>query len=131
MKSREVGNRKKGRKTRATGLKLKIVCLTRTQADWNSRTASALTRGISRMAVSLSSFHPTPEAHRPPHGSLPPKSSGGGRWKITSFIPKEERFETMTGEEMERAIEFILQNQATLEEHVKQAEERIEQVNRN
>ncbi|HZB43795.1 MAG TPA: hypothetical protein VE360_01055 [Pyrinomonadaceae bacterium] len=37
----------------------------------------------------------------------------------------------MTGEEMERAIEFILQNQATLEEHVKQAEERIEQVNRN
>ena len=37
----------------------------------------------------------------------------------------------MTGEEMERAIEFILQNQATLEEHVKQAEGRIEQVNRN
>jgi ABC-type transporter Mla subunit MlaD len=30
----------------------------------------------------------------------------------------------MTGEEMERAIEFILQNQATLEE-------RIEQVNRD
>jgi hypothetical protein len=37
----------------------------------------------------------------------------------------------MTGEEMERAIEFILQNQATLEEHVKQAEERRELVNRN
>lgn len=37
----------------------------------------------------------------------------------------------MTGEEMERAIEFILQRQATLEEHVKQAHERIEQVNNN
>lgn len=37
----------------------------------------------------------------------------------------------MTGEEMERAIEFILHNQVSLEEHVKQAEQRIEQVNRN
>ena len=36
----------------------------------------------------------------------------------------------MTGEEMERAIEFILQNQATLEERITQANERIEQVNR-
>jgi hypothetical protein len=37
----------------------------------------------------------------------------------------------MTGEEMERAIEFILQNQATLEERIAQANERIEQVNRD
>ena len=37
----------------------------------------------------------------------------------------------MTGEEMERAIEFLLQHQATLEEHVKQVTERIEQVNTN
>jgi len=36
----------------------------------------------------------------------------------------------MTGEEMERAIEFILQNQATLEEHIKEANERIDQSNK-
>lgn len=36
----------------------------------------------------------------------------------------------MTGEEMERAIEFILQNQATLEEHIEQTQAQIAETNR-
>src|ERR1044071_1385995 len=43
---------------------------------------------------------------------------------ISHLVRIGERQKTMTGEEMERAIEFLLQNQATLEE-------RIEQVNRD
>lgn len=34
----------------------------------------------------------------------------------------------MTGEEMERAIEFLLQNQATLEERVEQTQAQLSQV---
>ena len=36
----------------------------------------------------------------------------------------------MTGEEMERAIEFILQNQATLEERIEQTQAQIAETNR-
>ena len=36
----------------------------------------------------------------------------------------------MTGEEMERAIEFILQNQATLEERFEQTQAQIAETNR-
>jgi prefoldin subunit 5 len=36
----------------------------------------------------------------------------------------------MTGEEMERAIEFILQNQATLEERLEQTQQQIAETSR-
>ena len=36
----------------------------------------------------------------------------------------------MTGEEMERAIEFILQHQATLEERIEQTQAQIAETNR-
>ena len=36
----------------------------------------------------------------------------------------------MTGEEMERAIEFLLQNQATLEDRVTQTQEQLAELSR-
>lgn len=42
----------------------------------------------------------------------------------------QERFQKMTGEEMERAIEFILQNQATLEQRVEQTQAQLGELNR-
>jgi len=36
----------------------------------------------------------------------------------------------MTGEEMERAIEFLLQNQATLEERIEQTQEQLSELGR-
>lgn len=40
----------------------------------------------------------------------------------------QERFQEMTGEEMERAIEFLLQNQATLEERVEQTQAQLAEL---